>query len=311
MQRVFGALAAFAGWISILVSAAAGLLASEMLGLDHTEGALPPSAVYGVPEVVVLWILLGTALLALVPIGAAMVSDKPGPSLSVAAILMAAAGMALLPDDLGRVHGLIFLAGAGAFAAAAYLRAESTAARAARAAGEDETPAEAPQAVAPEAPAPVTGAPPTPAAAKASARARRGATHICPWCSGTYRAGAATCGSCGAALVARPELSEEAIPGVTVVSPELLDHRTPHPIKKPRASLLSMMMGGKDDRILDPAASPAVDGDVDAFRPPSDEVRLEMARLEREIAAGAAAHELALKGTPAELPAEESAGPPD
>ena len=90
---------------------------------------------------------------------------------------------------------------------------------------------------------------------------------------------------------------------MTVVSPELRDYayRTAHPVKKQRASLVSMMVD-KDDRIMDPAASPLPDGDADAFRPPSDEVRLEMARLEQELAAAAAAHELALRGTPADSP---------
>jgi len=55
MPRVFGALAIFGGWLCILVSAAFGSSRRSFLGLDHVEGALPPSGVYGVPAVAVLW----------------------------------------------------------------------------------------------------------------------------------------------------------------------------------------------------------------------------------------------------------------
>jgi len=295
MQRVFGALAAFGGWISLLLSAAVGLLATELLGLSHTEGPLPLSAVYGIPEVIVLWVLVGAALLALLPVGAAMVSERPSRALYTAAGAMALTGIALLPDELGRIHALVILPGAGFFALGGLLLGQSPAEAGAGADGPAREEATAPAAVS----APAGAAQPARAAAAPTAparsRGRRASAYLCPWCMAEYKARQATCDSCGAALAAGPRVVEEAIPGLTVVDPHLRDyeHRVAHPAPKHRSSLLSMMMGDRDDRILEPAATPSLDGD--AIRPPSDEVRLEMARLEMEMAAAAAAHDLALR----------------
>jgi hypothetical protein len=326
MQRVFGALAAFGGWVCLLASGAAGLLATESLGLSHTEGSLPRSSVYGIPEVVVLWILLGVALLALIPVGAAMAMERPSGLLFLTGAAMAAVGLALLPDELGRVHSLTILPGAAAFAASGYLlmQAEPDQTRAEASAGspggEDLDPAAMP-------PSPQTHASPGPAAAAAPAavaapastgqtstrpRGRRGSPHACPWCSAEYRGKAAACPACGAALEEPPGVAEEAIPGVTVVSPRLreYEYRAAHPAKKRRASLLSMMMGGDDDRLVDPAVATAFEGATDAYRPPSDELRQEMDRIQLEIAA---AHEAALRQTGAESQAagaSDAAGPP-
>ncbi len=323
MQRVFGALAAFGGWVSLLASAASGLLATESLGLSHTEGSLPRSSVYGIPEVVVLWILLGVALLALIPVGAAMLMERPSGLLFLTAAAMAAVGLALLPDELGRIHSLTILPGAAAFAASGYLMmqaepAETDAeATAGSPAGEDVD-------VAAAAPSPETYAAPSPAAAPATSpsrstgqtstrpRGRRGSPHTCPWCSAEHRGKAAACPACGAALEESPGVADEAIPGVTVVSPRLreYEHRAAHPAKKRRASLLSMMMGGDDDRLVDPTIATAFDGATDAYRPPSSELRQEMDRIEFEIAA---AHEAALHEAGAESQAggaSDAAGPP-
>jgi hypothetical protein len=324
MRRVFGALAAFGGWLSLLASAAAGALATEWLGLGHTEGSLPRSNVYGVPEVVVLWTLLGVALLALIPIGAAMVSERPSALLFLTAAAMAAAGIVLLPDELGRIHSLTILPGAAAFAAAGYFMMQAGPAQTEAEAG-GSSPAGGDTLAAPGPAAPETRVEPEPAAASATpalpsrstgqastrSRGRRGSPHTCPWCSAEYHGKAATCASCGAALKESPDVAEEAIPGVTVVSPRLreYEYRVAHPAKKRRASLLSMMMGGDDDRLTDPATVPAFDGATDAYRPPSSELRQEMARIELEIAA---AHEAALHHAGAESQAagaSDAAGP--
>jgi len=66
--------------------------------------ALPPSGVYGVPAVAVLWVAVGTAVVTAVPAGAAMFARDPSRRLYVAAAVMAALGVALLPDDLGRAY---------------------------------------------------------------------------------------------------------------------------------------------------------------------------------------------------------------
>jgi len=322
MQRVFGALAAFGGWVCLLASAAAGLLATESLGLGHTEGSLPRSSVYGIPEVVVLWVVFGFALLALIPVGAAMLMERPSALLFLTAAAMAAAGLALLPDELGRIHSLTILPGAAAFAAGGYLMMQTepaetgTEAVASSPAGEDGNVGAEP--AAPEthaAPSPAAAASPSRSVGQASARprARRGSTHTCPWCSAEYRGKAAACPACGAALEESPGVAEEAIPGVTVVSPRLREYEyaAAHPAKKRRPSLLSMMMGGSDERLVDPAVPTAFDGATDdAYRPPSSELRQEMARIEFEIAA---AHEAALHQAGAESQAtgaSDTAGPP-
>jgi hypothetical protein len=329
MQRVFGVTAAFVGWFSLLLSAVTGLVASEFLGLNHTEGPLPPNSVYGVPEVVVLWILVGGALVAFLPVGSALASTEPSRPLYMTAAVLAVTGVVLLADEMGRVHAVTILASAGAFGAAGHLLAEPVADEAADAgapavdAGAGDQ-ARAQAAPAPQAPVAATpaaatmstakpaaatpqtepGAPARAAKAKPSAtrsRAGRGSATLCPWCSAQCRPGARTCNSCGAALVSSSALAEEAIPGVTVVSPELRDYayRVAHPDKKRRPSLLSMMMGDKDDRLLDPDAAPPIAGAPDAVKPPSDQLRLEMERLALEIRA---AHDAALYGSGAGTP---------
>ena len=117
MPKVFGMLAIFGGWLSILVSAAFGLIATQFLGVDHVEGALPPSGVYGLPAVVVLWVALVTAALTAVPAGAAMFATDPSRRLYVAAAVMAAVGVVLLPDDLGRAYAAALIPGAALLAA--------------------------------------------------------------------------------------------------------------------------------------------------------------------------------------------------
>ena len=145
--------------------------------------------------------------------------------------------------------------------------------------------------------------------------------HICPWCSAEYRGEASACPSCGAALVANPVVADEAIPGLTVVSPELRDYeyRVAHPVRKPRTSLLKRVMGGQEARIVQPVTSPSSETEG-APRLPSVEVRLEMARIEREIVAArlaalqeaalqeAALQEAALQEAALRDPAPDSAG---
>jgi hypothetical protein len=70
------------------------------------------------------------------------------------------------------------------------------------------------------------------------------------------------------------------------------------------------MMGGDDDRLVDPPIATAFDGATDAYRPPSSELRQEMDRIEFEIAA---AHEAALHEAGGESQAggaSDAAGPP-
>ncbi len=116
MPRVFGVLAIFGGWSCIMLSAVFGLIATQFLDLDHVEGVLPPSGVYGVPSVAVMWITIGTAVVTAVPFGAAMFAADPSRRLYAAAAVMAVVGVVLLPDDLGRAYAAALIPGAGLLA---------------------------------------------------------------------------------------------------------------------------------------------------------------------------------------------------
>jgi len=77
VQRVFGAIAIFAGWLSIGIGAMAGMAVSQFFGLNHVEGDLPPVDVYGISGELVLWVFVGAAIVMSVPLGAAMFEADP------------------------------------------------------------------------------------------------------------------------------------------------------------------------------------------------------------------------------------------
>ena len=112
MHRVFGSIAIFVGWLSLGIGAMAGMAVSQFFGLNHVEGALPPVDVYGISGMVVLWAFIGAALLVAAPLAAAMVAVDPRRNLRLIAVAMTIAGIALVPDELGRAFGLPLLAGA-------------------------------------------------------------------------------------------------------------------------------------------------------------------------------------------------------
>jgi len=112
VQRVFGSVAVFAGWLSIGVGALAGMSVSQFFGLNHVEGDLPPVDVYGISGAVVLWVFVAAAILSTVPLGIAWVAADPRRPLRAWAVGMAAVGLALVPDPLGRAYGLPLLVGA-------------------------------------------------------------------------------------------------------------------------------------------------------------------------------------------------------
>ncbi len=318
MPRVFGVLAIFGGWLCILLSAVFGLLATQFLGLDHVEGALPPSGVYGVPSVTILWVTVGTAVLTAVPAGAAMFARDPSRRLYVAAAVMAGVAVILLPDDLGRAYSAALLPGAALLAAGGWWThqaggigdespsLQTDAATSDTAAGPAPTPVVSAGGPAPAtAPAAATGAPvpagtesvagaaapvkrSTARSARAAAKSRQAADAQCPWCSAGIAAAADRCPSCGAALTSGAELSMFPIPGVTDVAPELRAYEERAQRQKKRTGLLSMVLGDPDDRLF---ASPVGEVDPLALRPPSADVRAEMERIDREIAAGTIAGE--------------------
>jgi hypothetical protein len=302
MQRVFGVLAVFGGWLCILLSAIFGLIATQFLGLNHVEGELPPSGIYGVPAIVVLWIAIGTALLTSVPAAAAMFAADSSRRLYVAAAVMGAAGVALLPDDLGRAYAAALIPGAALLAAGGWFIHGAGAIGA----GAD-APAETGIGVTEPVTEPATGPATDPVAqaaapgrrsarrsAKAPAKSRATTDAECPWCSAPIATGAERCPSCGAALTSAAELAAVAIPGVTAVAPELREYEAKVSRQKKRPGLLSMVLGESDDRL---AAIPGGPLDPVVLRPPSAEVRAEMERLDREIASGSIAD-----GAPTEPP---------
>jgi hypothetical protein len=92
----------------------------------------------------------------------------------------------------------------------------------------------------------------------------------CPWCSTIAPAGASTCSSCGAALIAS---SEGSVPGVTSIDPEaVLRGRT---TARPRGGLLGLLSGETGDTVDAPSAA-----ELTSLAPPPVSVRMEMMRLE-------------------------------
>jgi hypothetical protein len=233
---------------------------------------------------------------------------------------MAAVGVALLPDDLGRAYAAALIPGAALLAAGGWWIHQ------AGAIGDEAGPTiptdiGAPGAVAglapepaavlapepaarlepePAGPAPLAGVPSdarpvAPAAAsgkrsisrsaRAPATSRQAIDAECPWCSARIPTGAERCPSCGAALVSGAELSVVPIPGVTDIAPELRAYREKVERQRKRPGILSMVLGDPDERLF---ASPGGRFDPSALRPPSAEVRAEMERLDQEIAGASA-----------------------
>jgi hypothetical protein len=287
MQRIFGALAVFGGWLCILLSALLGLIATEFLGLSHTEGDLPPSGIYGVPAVVVLWAVVAIAILTLVPAAGAIFAPDPRRQLNWAALAMAIVGFALLPDQLGRAYAAAILPGAALFAVGGRLIHEAGPID--TTAGERAAPE--PATAAATATEPATTTEPVRAAKRST---RKPAGHAgepstqpdgpeCSWCSAGIPFGAERCPNCGATLESGQVAQTTAIPGLTAVSPELRDYAARAARQRKRPGLRSLMFGEREDRVI-ATADNGVDPGV--FKPPSDEVRAEMERLDREIAAG-------------------------
>ena len=332
MQRVFGSIAIFAGWLSLGIGAMAGMAVSQFFGLNHVEGPLPPLGVYGISGAVVLWAFIGAAVLMAAPMAMAMVAPDPQRNLRYAAVAMAIVGVALVPDELGRAFGLPLLAGAAClWAGGELIHGEAVAVGSV--AGHTQTPqlswepCAAPTSTEPPAatprlasasPAgsppqttlsavpPAIAATPSPQAPGPTAERGRGKSRkkakvpegLCPWCSAAVPPNSESCPSCHAALDATAAGSVS-IPGVTEVAPSLQEYdRQARRGKK--TSLLSMIFS--DPPLPGPAASlsdSVSPSDAAAVRPPSPELRAEMARLDAEIAAGL---------VPLGTPSEDSAG---
>lgn len=305
MRRVLGAIAFFAGWVCLWLSAALGFVASESFGLDHVEGTLPPQGVYGVPGTIIFWALVATAILTALPIILAIFATDASRPLYAGAAAMASAGVLLAFDQLGRAFATGLFCGAGFLVAGAYLthgvaQAEAEAAAGARIqAGAPETagvesdtaessavepvtstaaggasPTATPATPAPAGPAPATSG-------KPAGRTRKSPSGTeCPWCSARIPVRADSCPSCHAALDRRQTGDALSIPGLTEVSPALRDYAEKAARTKKRSGLMSLLTG--DDAELGASIPGPVDKSV--LEPPSRAVRAEMARIDREIA---------------------------
>jgi hypothetical protein len=307
------------GWVSLGLGVMAGLVESQFLGLAHKEDALPPTDVYGITGAVVLWIFVAAAILLAVPMAMAMVAPDPRRNLRALAIGMAIAGIALVPDALGRFFGLPVVAGAAfVWLGGELIHREAIATGLGdtyRQAGMTPAVYEAPAdpaapidlAVAAEAPdAPIPAAPAAPAAPavpaapaappaspapaapvetrgkKGSRKKAAGPQRLCPWCSTSIPASATTCPNCQA-IVDTADGDSIALAGVTEVSPALQRYAEKARSGK-RTSLLSMIFS---DPPMPPVMNAPEPSDADALRPPSAALKAEMARLDAEIAAGA------------------------
>lgn len=299
MQRTFGAIAIFAGWLSFVGGAMAGLFSSDLLGLAHNEGIAPPLAVHGISAAVIIWLFIFAAFLASFPLAYAIFAQDPRRRLRVIAVAMTICGLGLAIDPLGRSFGLPLVAGAVCLVIGGELVYRETAA--------SDTPAVASEAYAEshtEVPITTeayaeshTGAPMTTEAfesptavsvetapkARPRAVAKRGRQAspktICPWCSADVPADAQTCPACLATLK-EADVVSLSIPGVTEVQPTLRKYLEDSRAGKKKVGVLQTVFGKSDSSAPVSNIAPS---DESALRPPSAEIKLEMARLDLEI----------------------------
>ena len=314
MHRLFGTVAIFAGWLSVVVGAGLGLVQSQFFGLAHKEGPVPALAVYGIGGNVVLWCFAAAALLLTVPMLAAMVAVDPRRTLTRIAVGMGIAGLALLPDELGRAFGLPLLPGAVCVWYGGQLISQDALTGPATHATPEAGPIATSNAAGTSEPGPV----PTsnvsperhePAAAetrRTSAGKPRSRKTLCPWCSAVVPAGAESCPGCHAVL-AEGSAESVAIPGVTEVSPALRDYERKVRIGKSKPNLLRMIFSEEPIPTAIDAPAPS---DAGALLPPSSAVKAEMARLDAEIAAGAVPLGDAAPTAPPALPPAPPAASP-
>ncbi|HEY5487387.1 MAG TPA: hypothetical protein VIK06_07060 [Candidatus Limnocylindrales bacterium] len=327
MRRVHAAIAIFAGWASIPLGAVAGFAAMQLLGLNVVERPLPLQTVYGISAAVILWVFVAAALLTAIPLASAVFAMSPSRSVNATAAVMAVIGVVLLPDELGRIFGFPILAGAAAMAyggrqlllEAAANGVGAAAGTAAQRSGRTPTsifdtielgedanpdPTAAPVAAIDSATSvqlePATAY--SPASAVAGARPEfpvvapggrkpprkavsKTVTEMsCQWCSALVPVGATSCPTCNVPLVAS-DTGSMTIPGVTEVSPELRAYASQARSGTKRPSLLKTIFS---DTPVPQAIDTPPPSDAAALRPPSRELRAEMARLDAEIAAGRA-----------------------
>jgi hypothetical protein len=313
LRQVHAAVAIFAGWASIPLGAVAGLAAMQLLGLNVVDRPLPLETVYGISAAIILWVFVAAAVLTAIPLARAVLAMGPSERVNRTAAVMAVIGVVLLPDELGRVFGFPILAGAAAMAyggrqmllEAATRGANATAGTATQLSGQRPTwifdavelagdatpdPTTASTAMAVAVAVTGSGSPALSEAAPGHPEATReiaseiAAEMTCQWCSAAVPVDATICLICNAPLNG-PDSQSMTIPGVTEVSPELRAYAArARPVKKGASLLIAMFSDTPVPQTIDPPPP----SDAAALRPPSRELRAEMARLDAEIAAGRA-----------------------
>lgn len=315
MQRFYGAIAIFCGWLSIPIGAAAGMIVSQFFGVGRVEGAGAPVDIYGVPGIIVFWVLASATLVTALPLLMATIAPDPQRQLRVTAKVLAAIGLAFLGSELGRAFGLPLLAGAaslwigGDLLHEDYLASSSAAGSDGSYLGASEPGAAREPAVTSDSAGPATEAGPVATAIQSATggtlealstqtgsspvvatdgprpRGRRktvAAGRVCPWCSSAVSARKVACPSCGATLDASA-FDGVSLPGLTEVPPALRRYAEEARSGRRRPNLLKMIFS---DTPIPTAIDAPPPSDAAALRPPSAAVRAEMARLDFEIAAG-------------------------
>jgi hypothetical protein len=291
-----GPIAILGGWLCICLGVFSGLIRSGFLGLANADGTLRPQTVYVFPAAVVLWVFVGAALLAALPLGLAMLTPDTRRGTYATAAVMACVGLGLMPDDLGRAFGLPLLPGAALVAFGGWLtHVDSVSAdiRAGQATGGPGVRVGDGGATGLESQVGDGGAtrPESqvselvqPAGRRTAPRLRSTSDRDCPWCSARIPAGASTCPACHATVDPDETTDSIHVPGLTEVSPELRAYAEQVRAGRKKRSSLSILLNS-------PSAPRAADlpelSEPDALRPPSAAVRAEMLRLDAEIAARA------------------------
>jgi hypothetical protein len=129
MKRNLGALAVLGGWLCIPLSGVFGLFATSLLDLEGHRGGPEPGSVYGLSEENVLAVVVIVSLASTFPVAVAMLLRDPSRMLYAGAAAMGLAGIALLPDGLGRIHSIALIPGAGLLALGGRLLHEAAVSR--------------------------------------------------------------------------------------------------------------------------------------------------------------------------------------
>jgi hypothetical protein len=344
VQKLFGPIAIFCGWLSIPIGATAGLLTSQFFGLGRVEGTNPPMDVYFVSGIAVFWVYTLAAIVSAVPLVRATVARDPRRSLQLTAAVMWIVGASMLASQLGRAFGLPVLVGGACLwfgAETVYQGAASIGLNGAlpiappTIGASGDQPAGEPAAtdlgavadVAPGAPsfeaesgsfrpleldsdafAPSNETAPSlesPEQTRGSGQPET-TTRVCPWCSAAILVSGGTCPACGATLdnAANDQVS---IPGLTEVPASLRKYAEDTRRGKKKQTLLQMMFSEAPIPTAIDAPDPS---DAAALRPPSATVKAEMLRIEYELAVAQLASSAA-GAAPVEPPLTESGAAPE